>query len=267
MNTRDLFDLTGKAAIVTGGGTGIGRQLAQGLAELGADVVLCARKADRCERAAAELRGELGVRALGLACDVRDPVSVEAVVERTVAELGRVDILVNNAGTTWGAPPEDLPLDAWRKVIDVNLTGVFLFAQAVGRRMIEQGPGGRIVNIASIAGLVGQPAEHADSVVYHASKGGVIALTRDLAVKWARHGIGVNAIAPGWFPTDMATHSLGLHADGMKARIPLGRIAGADEIASAVAFLAGDGARYVNGAELVCDGGMILNGSVGHARD
>ncbi len=256
MNARDLFDLTGKAAIVTGGGTGIGRQLAQGLAELGADLVLCARKADRCEHAAEELRAELGVRALGMACDVRDADAVEAVVERCVAELGQVNILVNNAGTTWGAPPEELPLDAWRKVIDVNLTGVFLFAQAAGRRMIEQGQGGRIINIASIAGLVGQPSEHADSVVYHASKGGVIALTRDLAVKWARHGIGVNAIAPGWFPTDMAAHSLDLHAEGMKARIPLARFGGPDDLKGAVVYLASAASSFVTGHTLVVDGGQ-----------
>ena len=131
-----LFDLTGKTAIVTGGGKGIGRQMAQGLAEAGANVVLCARQADRCEQAAAELE-QLGVMALGLGCDVRDPEQVAAVVARTVADFGAVDVLVNNAGTVWGAAPEDMPLEGWQKVVDVNLTGVFLFSQAAGRTMID----------------------------------------------------------------------------------------------------------------------------------
>ena len=164
----NLFDLSGKTAIVTGGGKGIGRQMAQGLAEAGANVVLCARQADRCEQAAAELE-QLGVKALGLGCDVRDPEQVAAVVERTVADFGTVDVLVNNAGTVWGAPPEDMPLEGWQKVVDVNMTGVFLFSQAAGRTMID-GDGGSIVNIASVAGLHGSPGEITNSVVYHATK-------------------------------------------------------------------------------------------------
>ena len=150
----ELFDLSGKTAIVTGGGSGIGRQMAEGLAEAGANLVLCARRVERCEAAAEEL-AKLGVRTLALACDVRDPEQVSSVVARAREELGGVDILVNNAGTVWGAPPEDMPLEGWQKVVDVNLTGVFLFAQAAGRAMIEAGKGGSIVNIASVAGLHG----------------------------------------------------------------------------------------------------------------
>ena len=194
----NLFDLSGKTAIVTGGGKGIGRQMAQGLAEAGANVVLCARQADRCEQAAAELAEQFGVKALGLGCDVRDPEQVQVVVARTVTDFGTVDVLVNNAGVVWGATPEDMPLEGWQKVVDVNLTGVFLFSQAAGRVMIG-GDGGAIVNIASVAGLHGAPPEIVNTVVYHATKGGVIAFTRDLAWKWAPHGIRVNAIAPGWF--------------------------------------------------------------------
>jgi NAD(P)-dependent dehydrogenase (short-subunit alcohol dehydrogenase family) len=250
-----LFDLDGKTAIVTGGGSGIGRQMADGLAEAGANLVLCARKADRCERAAGEIAEQHGIRALGLGCDVRDPEQVRAVVETAVAELGGVDVLVNNAGTVWGASPEEMPLDGWQKVIDVNLTGVFLFAQAVGRLMIERGGGGAIVNIASVAGLQGGPPEIMNTVVYNASKGGVIAFTRDLACKWAQHGIRVNAIAPGWFPSDMSGYVLDRHEDVLKRHIPLGRFGGPDDLKGAVVFLASNAAAYVTGHTLVVDGG------------
>jgi gluconate 5-dehydrogenase len=250
----NLFDLTGKTAIVTGGGVGIGRQMAEGLAAAGANLVLCARKAERCEQAATELE-QLGIRALGLGCDVRDPAQVTRVVETTVAELGGVDVLVNNAGTVWGASPEDMPLEGWQKVIDVNLTGVFLFAQAVGRVMIERGDGGAIVNIASVAGLQGGPPEIMNTVVYNASKGGVIAFTRDLACKWAQHGIRVNAIAPGWFPSDMSSYVLDRHADTLKQHIPLGRFGGPEDLKGAVVFLASPAAAYVTGHTLVVDGG------------
>ncbi|HTX01576.1 MAG TPA: SDR family NAD(P)-dependent oxidoreductase, partial [Acidimicrobiales bacterium] len=202
MRVQDLFDLSGKTALVTGGGSGIGRQMAGALAELGANLVLCARKLDRCEQAAAEL-AELGVRALALSCDVRRPEDVAAVVERSIEDLGAIDVLVNDAGTSWGSPAEDTPLEGWQKVIDVNLTGLFLMSQAVARRMIASG-GGSIVNVASVAALHGSPPGTMDAVAYSASKGGVISLTRDLAWKWATHGIRVNAIAPGWFPSDMS---------------------------------------------------------------
>lgn len=250
----NLFDLTDKTAIVTGGGKGIGRQMAQGLAEGGADVVLCARDAERCEQAAAELE-DVGVRALGLGCDVRDPEQVQAVVGRTVSEFGGVDVLVNNAGTVWGAPPEEMPLEGWQKVVDVNLTGVFLFSQAAGRTMID-GSGGAIVNIASVAGLHGAPPEITNSVVYHATKGGVISFTRDLACKWARHGIRVNAIAPGWFPSDMANFVLDRHGDELVRQVPLGRFGGPEDLKGVVVFLASAASAYVTGHTLVVDGGQ-----------
>ena len=249
----NLFDLSGKTAIVTGGGTGIGRQMAQGLAEAGANLVLCARKAERCEQAAFELE-QLGVRAIGLGCDVRDPEQVQHVVTKAVEELGGVDVLVNNAGTVWGASPEEMPLEGWQKVIDVNLTGVFLFSQAAGRVMIERG-GGVIVNIASVAGLQGGPPEIMNTIVYNASKGGVIAFTRDLACKWAQHGIRVNSIAPGWFPSDMSGYVLERHEERLKQHIPLGRFGGPHDLEGVVVFLASDASGYVTGHTLVVDGG------------
>jgi NAD(P)-dependent dehydrogenase (short-subunit alcohol dehydrogenase family) len=254
VTTSDLFDLSGKTAIVTGGGKGIGRQMAEGLAEAGANLVLCARQAERCEQAAAEL-AELGVKTLGLGCDVRDPDQVRAVVARTIADFGSVDILVNNAGVVWGATPEDMPLEGWQKVVDVNLTGVFLFSQAAGRVMIE-GDGGAIVNIASVAGLHGAPPELVNTVVYHATKGGVISFTRDLAWKWAPHGIRVNAIAPGWFPSDMANLVLEHAGDELVRRIALRRFGGPDDLKGPVVFLASDAAAYVTGHTLVVDGGQ-----------
>ena len=250
-----LFDLTGKTAIVTGGGKGIGRQMAQGLAEAGANVVLCARQADRCEQAAAELAERFGVKALGLGCDVRDTEQVQAVVARTVTDFGAVDVLVNNAGVVWGATPEDMPLEGWQKVVDVNLTGVFLFSQAAGRVMIG-GDGGAIVNIASVAGLHGAPPEIVNTVVYHATKGGVIAFTRDLAWKWAPHGIRVNAIAPGWFPSDMANFVLEHAGEELVRRVPLRRFGGADDLKGPVVFLASEASAYVTGHTLVVDGGQ-----------
>jgi len=254
VRTADLFDLSGCAAIVTGGGRGIGRQMATALAEQGADVVVCSRKLDRCEEAAAELEG-LGVRALAMRCDAREPDQVAEVVRRTTEELGGVDVLVNNAGATWGAPPEEVPLDAWRKVVDVNLTGVFAFCQEAGRAMIARGGGGRILNVASIAGMRGFPAGVVDALPYSASKGGVIALTQDLACKWARHGIRVNALAPGWFPSDMSSAVLADRGDAIVGRIPLGRLGGEDDLKGAVAFLASRASDFVTGQTLIVDGG------------
>jgi len=245
-----LFDLSGKVAIVTGGASGIGNQMAHGLAEAGADLVLCARKLERCEEAAATMP----TRALALPCDVSDEESVSAMVARVVHEFGRIDILVNNAGTVWGAAPEDMPLKGWQKVVDVNLTGVFLCSQAAGRVMIEKG-GGKIVNIASVAGLHGAPAEVANSLPYHATKGGVISLTRDLAWKWARHGINVNAIAPGWFPSDMANFVIERQPE-LAERVPLGRFGGPEDLKGAVVFLASRASDYVTGHTLVVDGGQ-----------
>ena len=188
-------------------------------------------------------------------CDVRDPAEIQAVVDRTRAELGRIDILVNNAGTSWGAPPEDHPLEGWQKVIDVNLTGVFLFSQAAGRAMIDQ-RGGKIVNVASVAAFGGAPPELMNAVAYNASKGGVVSFTRDLATKWARHGINVNAIAPGWFPSDMNKVLLDPQPDAYLYHIPLRRFGGPDDLKGAVVFLASRASDFVTGHVVVVDGGQ-----------
>ncbi len=255
MRVQELFDLSGKVAIVTGGATGLGRQMADALAECGAGVVVCARNAERCEQAASELE-TLGVRALGLGCDVRDAGSIKSVVDSAVKTLGRVDILVNNSGTSWGAPAEEVPLEGWQKVIDVNLTGAFLFTQAVGRRLITQGDGGKIVNIASIAAFRGAAPETMDALPYNASKGGLVALTIDLAVKWARHRINVNALAPGWFPSDMSEKVLERAGEALLSRIPLGRFGTSHDLKGAIAFLASPASDFVTGQTLLVDGGQ-----------
>jgi NAD(P)-dependent dehydrogenase (short-subunit alcohol dehydrogenase family) len=255
VHVRELFDLTGKVAIVTGGGSGLGKQMAEALAEAGADVMLCARKAERCEEVAAGLE-KLGRRALPLRCDIRDAAQVSEAVRRTVDELGRVDVLVNNAGTSWGAAPEDVPLEGWQKVMDVNLTGAFLFAQAAGRVMIDQGDGGKIVNVASVAAFRGAPQGAMNAIPYNASKGGLVALTIDLAVKWAPHRINVNAIAPGWFPTEMSGSTIDAGRDAFLRRIPLGRFGGDDDLKGTAVFLASPASDYVTGTTILVDGGQ-----------
>ncbi|HKS95010.1 MAG TPA: SDR family oxidoreductase [Terriglobia bacterium] len=253
MTVKELFDLTGRVAIVTGGSAGLGRQMAEGLAEIGANLVLCARKRERCEQAAEELH-RLGVKTLALGCDVKDPGSVQAVVEAALSEFGRIDILINNAGTSWGAPVEEMRLEHWNKVIETNLTGAFLFSQAAGKAMIPARRG-KIINIASVAGLRGAPPEF-QAIGYHASKGGLIAFTKDLACKWAPHNIQVNAIAPGWFPTHMSRIVIERNRDALLERIPLGRFGSDHDLKGAAVFLASDASDYVTGHVLVVDGGQ-----------
>jgi gluconate 5-dehydrogenase len=255
VRVQELFDLSGKTAIVTGGGSGLGKQMAVGLAECGADVVLCARTVERCEEVAEELRG-LGVQALALACNVREQAQIQAVVDAAIAEFGTVDILVNNAGTSWKASPEEMPLEAWQKVIDVNLTGPFLFSQAAGIVMIRQGRG-KVINISSVAAFQGAPTEALNAIAYNTSKGGLLSFTRDLAVKWAPYGINVNAIAPGWFPSEMSQLVLERSGDRLMEHIPLGRYGTDHDLKGAVAFLASAASDFVTGITLPVDGGQL----------
>jgi len=253
VNVKQLFDLTGRVAVVTGGSIGLGRQMAEGLAEMGANVVLCARKKERCQQAAEELQ-QLGVKALALACDVKNQTSVQELVDTTLSHFGRIDVLINNAGVSWGAPVEQMSLEDWNKVIETNLTGTFLCAQAIGKVMIIQRRG-KIINIASIAGLGGAPPE-LPAIGYHASKGGVISFTKDLACKWALHNIQVNAIAPGWFPTHMSKRVLERYGDLFLSHIPMRRFGNDHDLKGAAVFLASDASNYVTGHVLVVDGGQ-----------
>ncbi len=237
MKVQQLFDLTGQVAIVTGGSIGLGRQMAEGLAEAGANLVLCARKKERCEQAAGELQ-KLGVKTLALGCDVKNSANVQEVVDAALAQFGRIDILINNAGTSWGAPVEEMRLEHWNKVIETNL-----------RR-------GKIINIASVAGLRGAPPEF-QAIGYHASKGGVIAFTKDLACKWGIHNIQVNAIAPGWFPTNMSQAVIERNKDAFLSKIPLRRFGNECDLKGAAVYLSSGASDYVTGHVLVVDGGQI----------
>ena len=252
-NVKDLFDLTGRVAVITGGSVGLGRQMAAALAELGADLVLCARKKERCEQAAAELRA-LGGKALAVACDVRNYSDIQKLASETLAQFGRIDILINNAGTSWGTPLEEMTLEQWNKVIETNLTGTFLCSQTLGKFMTAQKKG-KIINIASTAGLRGSPPEF-QAIGYHASKGGVIAFTRDLARKWGCHNVHVNAIAPGWFPTHMSEVVIERNKQNILRATPLGRVGNDCDLKGAAAFLASDASDFVTGQVLVVDGGQ-----------
>lgn len=242
--------------MVTGGSIGLGRQVAQAFAEMGADVILCARKRERCEQAAKELQA-LGVSARAMGCDVTNADQVNDVVQTALTEFGRIDILVNNAGISWGAPFEEMRLADWHKVLETNLTGTFLFTQAVGKTMIERRRG-KIINMASVAGLGGAPPEAVQATAYHASKGAVITLTKDLACKWAAHNIQVNALAPGWFPTHMSDWVITHKKDLLLESIPLKRFGGEDDLKGAAVFLASDASAYITGHVLVVDGGQSV---------
>jgi gluconate 5-dehydrogenase len=191
-----------------------------------------------------------------MACDVSRPEQVDAVVARTVAVYGAVDILINNAGVSWGAPAEDMPLDKWQKVVDINLTGAFLFAQAAGRDMLTR-QSGRIINIASIAGMHAS-VEGPHYAAYAATKAGLIGLTRELAVSWARKGIRVNAIAPGFFHSRLADGAIAMNEASIKATSPIPRVGDAGELKGVAVFLAADASNYITGQTIVVDGGRTI---------
>jgi gluconate 5-dehydrogenase len=256
MSVRQLFDLAGRTALVTGGSRGLGLQIAEALVEMGARVALVARKPDELEQATAHLRAQFGTQAIAIACDLADVGAIPPMVERILGQLGAIDILVNNAGATWGAATVDHPLDAWRKVVDLNLTAMFVVTQEVGRRsMIPRGRG-RIINVASILGLtggndIGRPA----TLAYNTTKGGVVNFTRALAVEWARHGINVNAIAPGLFPTKMTRGLIETLGAEAAKKAPLRRLGGPEDLKGVAALLASDASAFITGQIIAVDGG------------
>ncbi|WHZ59650.1 SDR family oxidoreductase [Metabacillus hrfriensis] len=254
MHVKEMFDLTDKVAIITGGGRGLGEQMAEGFAQAGASLVLCSRKAAACEEAACRLSREYGVKAIALSCDVTNSEDVKNVVKTTIEEFGKIDILVNNSGATWGAPVQDMPLEAWNKVMNVNVTGTFLMSQEAGKHMIKQ-KSGKIINIASVAGLGGTDPRYMDTIAYNTSKGAVITFTKDLAVKWGQHNINVNAIAPGFFPTKMSQVIIENGKDHFLNITPLKRFGTDQDLKGAALFLAARASDFITGDVLVVDGG------------
>ncbi|MBI4910824.1 MAG: SDR family oxidoreductase [Acidobacteria bacterium] len=251
-----LFDLHGRTALVTGGSRGLGLEMAEGLAEAGASVMILARREQWLGPALEEMHAK-GFRAEGEICDVSHPDQVSHAVARTVDIFGKIDILVNSAGVSWGAKAEEMPLDKWRMVMDINLTGSFLFCQEVGRHMIAQ-RFGRIINIASINGTYGGLLiKETHAAGYVASKAGLIGLTQELAARWAEYNIRVNAIAPGYFPTRMTEKIWDLASNKM-ADVPMGRGGEDGEMKGVAVFLASDASNYMTGQTLVVDGGATL---------
>lgn len=254
MHIQELFDLKGKTAIVTGGGRGLGQQIAEGFAEAGANVVLCSRSLEACQEVSSKLK-EIGVGSLAFQCDVTNPDDIAHVVKETLTEFGQIDIVVNNSGASWGAPFLKMPIDKWEKVMNVNATGTFLFSQAVAGHMKERNQG-KIINIASVAGLKGIDEEVMDTVGYNASKGAVISFTRDLGVKLAKYNVQVNAIAPGWFPTKMTKGLLDNLGETFLQLTPAKRLGTDVDLKGAALFLATKASDYVVGQTIAVDGGQ-----------
>ena len=255
MSVRNLLDLSGKTAIVTGGSRGIGLQMAAALGEMGAKVALTARKQDELDEARAELEGA-GIECLTIAGDLADRAAIPRIVDAVLARWGQIDILVNNAGCNWAAPAEDYPDDGWRKVMNLNIDAQFFLCREVGKRSMLPRRSGKIVNIASIAGLYGNPPEWGmQTMAYNTSKGALVNMTRALAAEWGRHNINVNAICPGFFPSKMTKVTLDRIGAGVLALTPLGRLGGDEDLKGAVVFLASEASRHVTGQTLAVDGG------------
>jgi len=252
---NELFKLDGRVAIVTGGSRGLGQEMAEGLAEAGASLMLCARRDEWLTPTVSAFRAR-GFRVEGMLCDVSKASDVQATVDKTIATYGKVDILINNAGVTWAAEPEDLPLEKWQRVVDVNLTGAFLFSQAAGRDMLKR-QWGRIINTASIAGMHAS-VQGPHYAAYAATKAGLIGLTRELAVSWARKGIRVNAIAPGFFHSRLADSAIAMNEGSIKASSPIPRVGDAGELKGVAVFLAADASNYITGQTIVVDGGRTI---------
>jgi gluconate 5-dehydrogenase len=252
---RQLFDLSGKTALVTGGSRGLGLQIAEALGEAGAKILIASRKAADLEQATTLLQDK-GIDARWIAADASRPEDIERVAGEAMQRLGQVDILVNNAGATWGAPAEDYPLEAWDKVMNLNIRSIFLMSQAVGKASMVPRRSGRIINVASIAGLAGNPPEMR-MVAYNTSKGAVVNFTRTLAGEWGRYGITVNALAPGFFPSRMTKGVLQqFGADNMAKRAPLQRLGDDDDLKGAALLFASAAGKHITGQILAVDGGV-----------
>ncbi|MFS0574571.1 SDR family oxidoreductase [Sporosarcina sp. 179-K 3D1 HS] len=254
---RTLFDLHGKTALITGGGRGLGRTIAEAFAEYGANIAVCSRKIENCEETVDHLIKEYGIKAQAYECNVGVEEEVIDTVKAVLDDFGQIDILVNNSGATWGERAENMPLEAWQKVMDVNVTGTFLMSKEVGNHMIRNGYG-KIINIGSVAGIKAEPANVLNAIGYSTSKAAVHHFTKDLARKWAEHGLYVNAIAPGFFETKMTKGVLDKSGDAIRNNNPLKKLGDTDSLKGAALFLAGKASDYVTGQVIAVDGGSSL---------
>jgi gluconate 5-dehydrogenase len=254
---KTLFDLTGRTALVTGGSRGLGLQICEALGDYGAHVVLTARKQDELDAAVAHL-AEAGISASSVRADVGKPEAAEQVMETIAAEGRRVDILVNNAGTSWGSATEEMPLDAWNKLMAVNLTAPFLLAREAAKRFMLEAGWGRILNVASVEGLMGHHPRMIGTIAYNASKGGLINFTRALAAEWGGRGITVNALAPGYFPSKLTGYVIDKHGADLIAETPSGRLGNDDDLKGAALLLASEAGAHINGQVLAIDGGASI---------
>jgi gluconate 5-dehydrogenase len=252
MHVKSLLDLNGKVALVTGGSRGLGLQIAQALGEMGAKLAITARKKDELDQAAAQLGASAFV------CDIGKREAIAPMAEQVLKKFGKVDILVNNAGATWGAPAEQHPLDAWDKLVNVNLTGLFVLTQIIAARSMIPAKWGRIINVASVAGLLGQDPRFAPTAAYTATKHGVVGLTRQLAAEWGVHGITVNAICPGFFPSKMTRATLETTGKMIREWTPTRRLGNDEDLKGLAVLLASEASRHITGQAIAVDGGATI---------
>jgi NAD(P)-dependent dehydrogenase (short-subunit alcohol dehydrogenase family) len=257
MNVRKLLDLNGRTALVTGGSRGLGLQMAQALGEMGARVAITARRQNELDEAVAQLRAA-GIDAAAFVCDMAKPEAIAPAATEVLKKFGALDILVNNAGATWGAPAEDHPFDAWQKVVNVNLNGMFLITQAIGKASMIPRRYGRIINNASVAGLTATDTHIMRGIAYHATKGGVVNFTRALAAEWGEHGITVNAICPGFFPSKMSKGVLDKSAQYIIDHTPTRRLGSDEDLKGLAVLLASEASRHITGQAIAVDGGASV---------
>ncbi len=256
MSLRQLMDLSGKVAVITGGSRGLGLQMTEALGELGAKVAITARKQHELDAAAEQLSAQ-GIDVLTCSADLSRYETIPTVVDRVIERFGRIDILVNNAGTTWGAPAEDHPADAWHKVLNLNVNALFFLTQLVAKRCMIPNRWGKVINVASVAGLMGNPPGM-DTIAYNTSKGAVVNFTRALAAEWGKYNINVNAICPGVFPTKIAKVLVDAMSDMILATTPLGRMGGPEDLKGLVALFASEAGRHITGQWVAVDGGASV---------
>jgi gluconate 5-dehydrogenase len=257
LKTLELLSLKGRSALITGGSRGLGLQMAEALGEMGAKIAITARKKDELDEAVSHLR-KMDIQAEAFVCDVGKREQIAPLAEAVLKKFGKVDVLVNNAGATWGAPAEDHPIEAWDKLVNVNLTAAFLLSQQIAKRSMIPAKWGRIINTASVAGLAASDPRVVRTVAYNATKHGVVGLTRQLAAEWGEHGITVNAICPGFFPSKMTRATLDTAGKMVREVTPTGRLGNEEDLKGLAVLLASEASRHITGQAIAVDGGATI---------